>query len=50
MTLTSVAKASSIYMLVAVLYSTGHMAMNSMSSADVADRGVQMSLLADAGQ
>ncbi|WP_159953131.1 hypothetical protein [Rhizobium sp. 18065] len=49
MTLTSVAKASAIYMLVAVLYSTGHVAMNSMSGADRPDHGVQMSLLTDAG-
>jgi hypothetical protein len=50
MTLTSVAKASAIYMLAAVLYSTGHMAMNSMSSADGPQRAVEMSLLTDAGQ
>lgn len=50
MTLTSVAKASAIYMLVAVLYSTGHVAVNSMSSTESPNRGIQMSLLTDAGQ
>lgn len=50
MTLTTVAKASAIYMLVAVLYSTGHVAMNSMSSPTAAGHGVQMSLLTDAGR
>lgn len=50
MTLTSVAKASAIYMLAAVLFSSGHIALNAFSTDATPSQGIRVSLMADAGQ